>query len=102
VTPRWTVTPAGRHVRDLDGVVLGGVDRLGEVLADLLVVDVERGDELHVAHVVVTEGDVHQTGDGLGRVGVTVVVHALNERGRTVTDADDGDADGTHVLLLGL
>jgi hypothetical protein len=36
----------GRHVGDLDGVVLGGVDRLGEVLADLLVVDVERGDEL--------------------------------------------------------
>jgi hypothetical protein len=55
---------SGRHVGDLDGVVLGGVDRLGEVLADLLVVDVERGDELHVADVVVTEGDVHQTGHG--------------------------------------
>jgi hypothetical protein len=41
-----------RHVGDLDGVVLAGVDRLGEVEADLLGVDVERGDELDVAHVV--------------------------------------------------
>ena len=33
-----------------------------EVLADLLVVDVERGDELDVGDVVVTERHVHQTG----------------------------------------
>ena len=53
-----------RHVGDLDGVVLGGVDGLGEVEADLLVVDVERGDELHVLDVVVTEHDVHEPRDG--------------------------------------
>jgi len=28
-------------------------------------------------------------------------VHALDERRRTVADADDGDANGTHELLLG-
>jgi hypothetical protein len=38
--------PQRRDVADLDRVVLRGVDRLGQVLADLLVVDVERGDEL--------------------------------------------------------
>jgi hypothetical protein len=42
----------GGDLGDGDGVVLGGVDRLGEVLADLLVVDVERGDELDVIDVI--------------------------------------------------
>jgi hypothetical protein len=70
---------AGRDLADLDGVVLGGVDRLGEVLADLLVVDVERRDELDVAHVVVAEGHVHETGHGALRVCVPVVVDALDE-----------------------
>jgi hypothetical protein len=74
VWPRCTVTPVGGHVGDLDGVVLRGVDGLGEVLADLLVVDVEGGDELDVADVVVAEGDVHEARDGAGRVGVAVVV----------------------------
>ncbi len=49
-----------RHVGDLDGVVLAGADGLGEVVADLLAVDVERGDELDVADVVLAELDVHE------------------------------------------
>ena len=89
-----------RHVADLDGVVLGGADRLGEVEADLLAVDVERGDELDVADVVVAELHVHQAGDGAGRVGVLVVLDALDERRGAVADADDGDANRTHFLLL--
>lgn len=52
-----------RDVADLDGVVLAGADGVREVEADLLRVDVERGDELDVTHVVVAELDVHQTGD---------------------------------------
>jgi hypothetical protein len=52
-----------RHVGDLDGVVLAGDDRLGQVEADLLGVDVEGGDELDVADVVVAELHVHQAGD---------------------------------------
>ena len=51
-----------RHVSDLDGVVLAGDDGVGEVEADLLGVDVERGDELDVAHVVRAELDVHEPG----------------------------------------
>ena len=71
--------PVGGHVGDLDGVVLGGVDGLGEVEADLLGVDVERGDELDVGDVVVAELDVHQARDGAGRVGVLVVLDALDQ-----------------------
>lgn len=51
-----------RHVRDLDGVVLAGSDGVREVEADLLRVDVEGGDELDVADVVLAELDVHQAG----------------------------------------
>ena len=98
-----------RDVADLDRVVLAGDDRLGQVEADLLGVHVERGDELDVADVVVAELDVHEAGDEAGRVGVGVVVDALDERGGAVADSDDGDADGTHPIsplvlsvLLGL
>ena len=52
-----------RHVGELDRVVLTRPDRLGEILADLLRVDVEGGDELDVADVVAAEVDVHQTRD---------------------------------------
>ena len=68
-------------------------DRLREVEADLLGVDVERGDELDVADVVRAEVDVHQAGDLLRRVGVAVEVDALDERRGAVSDADDGDPD---------
>ncbi|MGZ4648253.1 MAG: hypothetical protein ACXVYC_18240, partial [Blastococcus sp.] len=70
----------GGHVADLDGVVLAGDDGLGQVAADLLGIDVEGGDELHVGDVVRAEPDVHQTGHGRGLVGIAVVVHALDQR----------------------
>ena len=53
-------------VRELDRVVLARPDRLGEVLADLLGVDVERRRELDVADVL-AEVHVHEAGDGLRR-----------------------------------
>jgi hypothetical protein len=86
-----------RHVGELDRVVLAGPDRLGEVLADLVGIDVERGRELDVRDVVAAEVDVHQAGHVLGRIGVLVVLDALHERGRAVADADDRDA---HLLGL--
>jgi hypothetical protein len=82
-----------RHVGDLDGVVLGGEDRFRQVETDLLGVDVERGDELHVAHVIRAEAHVHQTGHRGRLVGVVVVLHALYQRRRAVAHADDGDPD---------
>ena len=71
--------PMLRDVGELDRVVLARPDRLGEVLADLLGVDVEGGDELDVADVVAAEVDVHQARDLLGGVGVLVVLDALDE-----------------------
>ena len=47
-------------VGELDRVVLPGGDRLAQVEADLGGVDVERGDEVDVAHVVAAEHDVHE------------------------------------------
>ena len=81
------------HVHELVGVVLAREDRLGEVLADLLLVDVEGGDELHVADVVAAQLDVHQARDEVAGLRVLVVVAALDEAARAVADADDGDAD---------
>ena len=83
-------------VRDLledVGVVGLGVDRLGQVLADLVLVDVEGGHELDVADVVAAEVDVHQARDEVVLLGVLVVVAALDEAARAVADADDGDPD---------
>src|SRR5262249_46036018 len=81
-----------RHVAELHGVVLAAEDRLGEVLADLLLVDVDGGHELDVPDVVAAQVDVHQAGDLLGLRSVLVVLDALHERGGAVADADDGDA----------
>ena len=89
-----------RHVADLDRVVLAGADGVGEVVADLLGVDVERGDELHVTDVVRAELHVHQAGHPALRVGVLVVLDALDQRRGAVADADDGHAYRTHGVLL--
>ena len=89
-----------RDVADLDRVVLGGVDRLGEVLADLLVVDVEGGDELHVGDVVVAEGDVHEPRDGAAGVGVLVVLDTLDQGGGAVAHSHDGYSNRTHEGFL--
>ena len=85
-----------RHVGDLDRVVLGGLRGLGEVEADLLGVDVERRDELHVGDVVVTEHDVHQTGDVARGIGVAVVLDTLHQGRRAVADSDNCYSNRTH------
>ena len=75
------------------GVVRLGVDRLGQVLADLVLVDVEGGHELDVADVVAAQVDVHQARDEVVLLGVLVVVAALDQAAGAVADADDRDAD---------
>ena len=69
----------GRHVGDLDGVVLTGEDGIREVEADLLGVHVECGDELDVADVVLAELHVHEARNGSVLVGILVVLHALDQ-----------------------
>ncbi len=69
-----------RYVADLDGVVLRGADGVREIRAHLLGVDVERGDELHVAHMVGTEFDMHESGHLGYWIGILVVLDALDQR----------------------
>ena len=77
-----------RDVRELDRVVDAREDRLAEVETDLV-----GGNELDITDVVAAELDVHQTGDALGRVGVAVVLDALDQAAGAVPDAGDGDAN---------
>ena len=62
---------------------------------DLGRVDVERGDEVDVAHVIATEHDVHEAGDLLRRVGVAVVLDTLDEAAGAVPHSGDGDTNAT-------
>ncbi len=71
-------------------------DRVGEILADLALDDVEGGGELDVRDVVAAEVDVHEPGDEGVTVGVLVVLDALEQGVGAVADADDGDA---HLVL---
>ncbi len=82
-----------RDVGERHGVVLAGEDRLGEVLADLLRIDVEGRRELDVADVVPAEVDVHQARDVFRRIGVAVVLDSLDERARAVAHPDDRHPD---------
>ncbi len=86
-----------RDVGEAVRVVRVGPDGVGEVLADLVLRDVEGGRELHVAHVVAAEVDVHEPGHEGLRVGVLVVLDPLEQGVGAVPHADDRDAD----LVLG-
>ena len=68
-----------RNVGELDRVVLTAFDGLCEVAADFGGVDVEGGDELDVADVIIPEHHVHETGHVVGGIGVAVVGNALDE-----------------------
>ena len=81
-------------------LLLAGEDRLGEVEADLLGVDVEGRDELDVADVVAAERDVHEARHRLARVGVAVVLDPLEERAGAVADSGDGDLDLVRAVSL--
>ena len=85
-----------RDLGNLDGVVLAGVDGVGEIAPDLLRVHVERGDHLDVADVVGPEPDMHEAGDPGTFVGVLVILQSLHQGASAVTHPHDGDAHLTH------
>ena len=79
---RWAALhfyPGVRDVGDFDGVVLAGVSGFGNVLADLVSVDVERCDEFDVADVVVAELHVHESRNLRFGICVLVVFNAFDE-----------------------
>jgi hypothetical protein len=64
----------------------------------LAVVGVEGGHHLDVTDVVATELHVHQPGHLVGRVGVAVVLEALDERAGAVAHAGDRQSDFCHYM----
>src|SRR3989440_11151025 len=87
-------------LRKAHGVVRLLRDRLGEVAPDLALVDIERRRELDVADVGGPEPRVHQARNELAVRRVSIVLDALDEGRRAIADADDGDSNGSHRLLL--
>jgi len=92
--------PEIAHVGEANGVVLPGEDGFPQVQSHLRRVHVEGGDGLDVADVIAAEHDVHQSRHRLSWLGAAVVLDALNERRRTVADADDGYSNRTHPGVL--
>src|SRR5660397_240765 len=68
-----------RDVADLDRVVLACPDRIGEVEADLLGVDIKGSDELDVPDVIGPELHMHEAGHRALRVGVRVEMDPLHQ-----------------------
>ncbi len=91
--PALDLDPHVGNLLEDERVVRLLVDRLGQVLADLVLVDVEGRHVLDVADVVAAEVDVHQARDEVVLLRVLVVVAALDQAAGAVADADDRDAD---------
>ena len=85
--------PKPWDVAELHCVVGPREDRVRQIEADFLLVDIERCHELDVADVIAAQVDVHEPGDEVVLLGVLVVRPALDEAARAIADADDGDPD---------
>ena len=73
---------------------------LPEVEPHLGRVHVERSHELARRHVVPAEDHVHEAGDSVGRIGVAVVLDALDQGAGAVAHAGDGDPDLVAHLIM--
>ena len=88
-------------VREADRIVRRSEDGLGDVLADLVGVDVERRDDFDIADVVATEFDMHQARHQVFGVGIAVKLQALDQRTGTVAHTGDGQANGATLTGVG-
>ena len=80
-----------RDFGEAHGVVLARADRLREVEVDLAGIDVERRGELDVPDVVAAQPRAHEAGHEPVLGGVSVILDALDQRRRAVSDPDDGN-----------
>ena len=77
------------HVGKLDRVVRLGEDRLGQIEADLALVDVEGRNDLDVADPVLAHDRVHDAGSLVLRPDIPVLLKSLHERRGAVSHADN-------------
>src|SRR6266550_5224796 len=80
------------NVREFHRVVMPGEDRVRQILADLVLIDVEGGGEFDVADVVAAEIDVHQARDRRAGLRIPVILDALHQRRGAVAHPQDCDA----------
>src|SRR5699024_8795357 len=85
---------AGRlDIAEFDGVVLTGRDRLGDVDADLLAVDIEGGNEIDVTDVIIPELHVHETRNFRPRGHIPVVLNTLDQGRGAVAQSGNRDSN---------
>ena len=68
-----------RHITELDRIVWLGIDRLAQVLADFICVNVDGGRKLDVGNVIPAQIDMHQTRYKCVIGGIAVVMYSLNK-----------------------
>ena len=94
-----------RHLGELDGVVVAGLQGLGQVDTDLVGVHVEGARDLDVGDVVAAEACVHQAGDVRAVAGVSVELHPLDESRGAVASSHESNPDALHhdraLLVVG-
>src|SRR3954447_14948911 len=81
-----------RDVGETVGIVRSFPKRVGNILADLAGIDVERRGDLDVADVITADAGVHQPGHRLVRFRFLVVAQPLNERTGTISNTDNAYA----------
>ena len=88
------------EIRAEDFRAVGGhEDRLGDILADLSRIDVERGDHLDVLGPIAADLPVHQPDGVFGRL-PPVILEPLNQRAGAVSDPYNRDPDLVHRLQI--
>jgi hypothetical protein len=92
--------PQGWHLTEPVGIVRGSIDGLREVLAYLILINIDSGHKLNVPDMIAPQINMHQTGDGILLFGITVVLHSLYQRGSTVPDSNNCYLDLSQFICL--
>ena len=72
--------PLERHGAELESIVRSGEDGFGEVLANLVLVDIDGSGKLDIGNVITAQSYMHQTGYKIGVLGILVILHSLDKR----------------------
>ena len=76
-----------RYIIEIKGVVGWRNDCLCQILADLIFINIEGGDEVDITYVIAAEIDVHQSGDEFNILCFLIEMNALHQRRTAVADS---------------